>query len=552
MRSDMRKVELSEELLLSVRKPARYIGSEHNAVIKNWDKTDIKFCLCFPDLYEIGMSNLGIKIIYHILNQREDVLCERCFAPWVDMEKAMKKGNIPLFSLESRMPVSSFDIIGFSLAYELCYTNILTMLDLAGLPFKSIDRIGAECPLIIAGGPCAFNPEPLAYFIDVFLIGDAEESVLELADTYKRYKGNKQGLLESISGIEGAYVPAVHNGKKIKKRTVACLSMDNFPTRQLVPFVQTVHDRMAVEIMRGCPNSCHFCQAGRIYAPVRIRDKNQVIDISKALYRNTGMDELSLLSLSSSSYPAIEELIQELTEFFMPLGVGLSLPSIRIEDASKNLPFLISRIKKSGLTFAPEVGSERMLEVINKTIDRGKLFITLKDAFKRGWQRVKLYFMIGLPGETDEDIESIISFSSYVAMLKKECSAHPAEVTVSVSSFIPKPHTFFEREGMSEPGELRRKQEMLFRKAKPLRYLKLKFNDVNTSIMESVFSRGDRKLSEPLLRAWANNARFDAWQEAFNFEIWQKAFSDCSVDMHDYLMAKDRTNELPWSHIYCR
>ena len=546
----MEQVELSEELLLSVRKPARYIGNEYNSIKKDWDSTGVKFCLCCPDLYEIGMINLGMKIIYHILNAQEAVLCERCFTPWTDMEKVMRDNRIPLFSLENKMPLAEFDILGFSFSYELSYSNMLTMLDLSGIPFLAKDRKNTRHPLIIAGGPCVVNPEPLSDFIDLFLIGDGEEAVSEIVDVYKKYKTNRGLMLNEMSKIEGVYIPSLYSGpKKIKKRTVRSLDRNSFPVKPIIPYIQIVHDRIAIEIMRGCPNNCHFCQARSIYGPVRIRDRSQVVGLAMDSYKNTGLDELSLLSLSSSSYPGIEKLIKELTELFLPLGVGISLPSLRIEDTATNLPSLISVIKKSGLTFAPEAGSDRMLGIINKNIQKEKLFSALREAFSKGWRRVKLYFMIGLPGETDEDVEAIITFAALIAALRKEVSRQPADIVVNVSSFIPKPHTFFERKAMAGAEELQRKQKILLHKSRPHRYLKLKFNDVSTSVLESVFSRGDKNLSGLLLGAWENGARFDAWQETFNFDIWHRAFADCGIDIQSYLSAKDEQETLPWGHI---
>jgi radical SAM superfamily enzyme YgiQ (UPF0313 family) len=548
----MKQVELTEQLLLSVRKPARYIGQEYNSIRKDWDKTDVKFCLCYPDLYEIGMSNLGVKILYHILNSQEDVLCERSFAPWMDMEQAMRENNIPLFSLENKAPVSEFDIVGFSFSYELSYSNMLTMLSLADIPFNREDRKSGNYPLVIAGGPCMFNPEPISDFIDLFLIGEAEEAILDIVNTYKKHRGNRSLLISEIAKIEGVYAPSVHSeGRRIKKRTVLSLDNTSFPSRPIVPYIQVVHDRIAVEIMRGCPNSCHFCQARSIYGPLRIRKKDQIIELAKLSYKNTGLDEISLLSLSSSSYPGIDALIKDLTETFLPLGVGISLPSLRIEDAARDLPALISIIKKSGLTFAPEAGTDRMLDIINKKIEKAKLFLCLKDAFAKGWRRVKLYFMIGLPHEDLEDVEAIIDFSRDIAMLRKQVSGQPAEVVVNVSTFIPKPHTYFEREGMANREAIEQKQRALITKSKHIRYLTLKFHDINTSLLEAAFSRGDKRLAQVLMRAWQYGARFDAWNESFDYGIWDRAFSDCGISSQGYLLPSGKDATLPWSYISC-
>jgi len=548
----MNPVELTEEFLLSVRKPARYIGEEHNIIKKQWERKTVKFCLCFPDLYEIGMSNLGIKILYHILNRNENVLCERSFTPWLDMEDAMIKNNIPLFSLESKMPLTEFDILGFSLSYELTYTNMLTMLSLAKIPFKSQDRKKGDYPLIIAGGPSACNPEPIADFIDLFLIGDGEEAISDIIDTYIGHKSDRNNLLDEMKKIEGVYVPSRYNeNERIKRRKISVLKKEDFPVSPIVPYIQTVHDRITLEVMRGCPNKCHFCQAKSLYHPVRIRDKDDVLELAKESYRNTGLDDLSLLSLSSSSYPGIEELIKDLTEIFLPVGVGISLPSLRVEDNLENLPTLISVIKKSSLTFAPEVGTEKMQKVINKKIDHDTLFKVLRHAYANGWRRIKLYFMIGLPEEEDKDIEAIVDLADSIARLKKEISGGPAEIIVNVSSFIPKPHTFFEREKMASPDQLKAKQALIASKARSKRYLKLKFHDIETSVLEALFSRGDRNMSKALLDAWNQGARFDAWSESFNPKIWDEAFTRCGLDRESCLSEKDEKESLPWSYVQC-
>ena len=548
----MNPVELTEEFLLSIRKPARYIGEEHNIIKKKWERKTVKFCLCFPDLYEIGMSNLGIKMLYHILNKNDNVLCERSFTPWLDMEEAMVKNDIPLFSLESKMPLTEFDILGFSLSYELTYTNVLTMLSLAKIPFKCQDRKNSNYPLIISGGPSACNPEPIADFIDLFLIGDGEEAISDIIDTYTRYRSDRNILLDEMKKIEGVYVPSRHNGnERIKRRKISVLKKEDFPVSPIVPYVQTVHDRITLEVMRGCPHKCHFCQAKSLYHPVRIRDKEDVLELAKESYKNTGLDDLSLLSLSSSNYPGIENLIKDLTEIFLPVGVGISLPSLRVEDNLENLPTLISVIKKSSLTFAPEVGTERMLKVINKKIAHDTLFKVLRHAYKNGWRRIKLYFMIGLPKEQENDIEAIVNLADSIALLKKEVSGGPAEIIVNVSSFIPKPHTYFEREKMASADELKAKQALILSKARSKRYLKIKFHDIETSILEALFSRGDRGVSKVLLDAWNQGARFDAWSESFNPKIWDEAITRCGLDRESYLGEKDKKESLPWSYLEC-
>jgi len=553
---------------MEVRKPARYIGEEHNIIKKDWNKTRVKACLCYPDLYEIGMSHLGLKILYHILNEREDVLCERSFTPWFDMEEKMREEGTQLFSLENKKPLSEFDIIGFSLQSELTYTNLLNMLHLSDIPLRYSDRRGKGYPLIIAGGTTAFNPEPLADFIDLFLIGDGEEAIIDIIETYKRYRASEESLLKEMAKIEGVYVPSLYNvsyakgrqeitpidkdiPKRIKKRLLKKLTNENFPTAPIVPYISTVHDRITLEIMRGCPNNCYFCQAKPIYNPVRIRSQEDILHLAKASYEKTGFDEISLLSLSSSCYPDIDKLITKLTKVFAPLGVGLSLPSLRIDKKLINLPSLISAVKKSGLTFAPETGSERMLQAINKGIKHEELFETLRQAYKKGWRKAKLYFMIGLPSEKEEDLEAIIDLAQKAALLRKEFFRHPADVTVSVSFFIPKPHTPFQHKAMQPAEELKKKKEFLIDRARGKRYLKLKIHDLNTSIIEGVISRGDRRLSELLLTAWKKGARFDAWSESFKPELWKEAFLASGIDKEAYLCERTPEEPLPWQHIEC-
>jgi len=434
----------------------------------------------------------------------------------------------------------------------LANTNMLTMLSLAKIPFKSQDRKKGDYPLIIAGGPSACNPEPIADFIDLFLIGDGEEAISDIIDTYIGHKSDRNNLLDEMKKIEGVYVPSRYNeNERIKRRKISVLKKEDFPVSPIVPYIQTVHDRITLEVMRGCPNKCHFCQAKSLYHPVRIRDKDDVLELAKESYRNTGLDDLSLLSLSSSSYPGIEELIKDLTEIFLPVGVGISLPSLRVEDNLENLPTLISVIKKSSLTFAPEVGTEKMQKVINKKIDHDTLFKVLRHAYANGWRRIKLYFMIGLPEEEDKDIEAIVDLADSIARLKKEISGGPAEIIVNVSSFIPKPHTFFEREKMASPDQLKAKQALIASKARSKRYLKLKFHDIETSVLEALFSRGDRNMSKALLDAWNQGARFDAWSESFNPKIWDEAFTRCGLDRESCLSEKDEKESLPWSYVQC-
>jgi len=566
----MKPIELNEDILLNVTRPARYIGNEHNMVKKDWQGVDIRVCLCYPDVYDLGMSHLGLKILYHVLNTEKDVLCERSFAPWPDMEKVMMQKKIALFSLESKMPLAAFDIIGFSLQYELTYTNLLNMLDLSGIPLRSRDRLRQRYPLIIAGGPCAFNPESLADFVDIFVIGDGEEALLDIVQTYKALGDkDKEGLLKKMAKIEGVYVPSLYEVSysqdritgvrprcddiptTIKKRTLKELAASPFPTRPVVSYIQTVHDRMTLEIMRGCPYRCRFCQASSIYRPVRIRKTDELMRLARETYRHTGYDEISLVSLSSASYPYTEELLKKLVKEFSSLGVGVSFPSLRIEEDLERLPMLISVIKKTGLTFALEAGREEMLHRLNKDIEIKSFFCALTEAYKKGWQKAKLYFMIGLPGEEGADIEAIVEVATEAALLRREVSRRPADITLSISSFIPKPHTPFQWEPMAGFGELKEKQESLKQKIFSKKYLKLKMQGVHTSIIEAIFSRGDRRLGGVLYRAWEKGARFDAWSEFFDPNLWDEAFKDAGVDMGWYLKPREYDEILPWDHISC-
>lgn len=554
-----------EEILLTVSKPGRYLGNEWNVTKKDLSRVNVKFALAFPDIYDVGMSYLGFRIIYGVLNNREDIACERVFAPWVDFEEKLRTNNIPLFSLESKIPIKDFDIIGFSLNYELNYTNVLNMLDLAGIPLRSKER-DADYPLVIAGGPCAFNPEPMAEFIDAFIIGDGEEVALEVVDVYKETspprqerlqagRGNqpapacvtkggpgstarpgigtaeragetrKEKLLKELANIEGVYVPSYP--KEIKKRIVKNLDGAFYPTKEIVPYVQVIHDRITLEIMRGCPFNCKFCQASAFYKPVRLRSKEKILELAKETYRNTGYEEISLLSLSSGNYPGIISLLSDLTDEFKDLGIGISLPSLRSEDILKSLPSLIVKTRKTGLTFAPEAGSERLRKYINKDIDIEEIVLACDEAFRLGWRLVKFYFMIGLPTETYEDLEGISNFIHTILNLKKD-----AEISVSINSFVPKTHTPFENEKMDDPDMLIDKQKFLRERLRNRR-IKLKFHDIRLSFLEGKFSHPDKAMSEVIYVAWRKGARFDSWREFFNFEIWREALKEVGLDRSD-------------------
>lgn len=563
-----------DELLLTVRKPGRYVGGEWNAVKKEWTNGKFKFLLAFPDVYEVGMSHLGIKILYGILNERQDALCERAFAPWPDFEKVLRDNSIPLFSLESRKALKDFDIIGFSLAYELSYTNAVNMLDLGGVPVKSSDR-GDGDPIVIAGGPCCYNPEPMVDFIDAFVIGDGEDVIGEIVEAYKSIPTTnaqrRSTILKALARIDGVYVPSLYNVEYnedgtiksfsaperdapavIKKRVVKDLDGAYYPTRQIVPNIEVVHDRITIEIMRGCKHACSFCEAQATCRPCRERSKARIIELARRTYDDTGYDEISLLSLSSGDYSHIVDIVKELNREFKDRSVSVSMPSLRVEDILKHLPTLISEVRKSGLTFAPEAGSERLRTVINKRIDIEKLFEAVRESFKMGWRRVKLYFMIGLPSENDEDMAELASMVNKISGLRREIDSRPGNVAVSVNAFIPKPHTLFEREGMENPESLKRRKEIL-QSGMRSRSIELSFHPVEISRLEAVFSRGDRRLGEAILLSWSYGARFDGWQEMFRPELWIKAFEALEIKP-DFYSTRPRAKEekLPWGFLNIR
>lgn len=542
-----------------ISKPGRYIGSEWNSVHKEWGNGMLKVALCFPDIYEIGMSHLGIKILYGILNQEEDVICERVFAPWRDMEEKIRSERGTLTSLESRRKLKDFDIIGFSLQHEMNYTDVLNVLDLGQIAVRASER-GDVDPLIIAGGPCVVNPEPMADFIDAFVIGEAEEVVLEIVrsarDLRLRTHASKRLTLEGLSRIEGVYVPLLHPedsrrrasegdaAKMIEKRIVMDLESAYFPTNPVVPYIQVVHDRIGIEIMRGCPHGCRFCQAHSIFRPIRMRSVKRILEIAEASVKNTGYEEISLLSLSTGDYPHLEELIARLAERFKGLGLRVSLPSLRVRGFNDNKAGSI--IKRAGLTFAPEAGSDRLRNSLNKAMKNEEIIQKSRLFLKAGWKKVKLYFMIGLPGETYEDLDAIAGLASQI----KSASA-------SVSPFIPKPHSGFEREGMDALEMLKDKQEYLrglFRSGRNRRVgtnknLRIYFQDPELSRIEAVMSRGDRRVGEVIYRAWQKGARLQGWTEHFDSNLWNRCFEECAVDSGSYLRRKGKEEPLPWDFV---
>jgi radical SAM family uncharacterized protein len=568
---DIKKI-LFEELLDKVQKPGRYTGKEFNETVKKEDTSTVKIAFAFPDLYEIGMSYLGFKILYEIINKRDDALAERVFSPAVDMEKLLIERQIPVFSLETYRPLNSFDIVGFTIQHELCYSNILNLLELGHIPLRSDER-KEDDPLIIAGGPGAFNPEPLSRFIDLFVIGEGEEIVGEIIEVYKRCKEKKQGrakLLEELARIEGIYVPSFYKisyfkdgrvksvaPKKetyysvIKKQIISDFDKVPYPLFPIVPNIDVVHDRITLEIFRGCTRGCRFCQAGMIYRPVREKSVDTLIGLADEILAHTGYEEISLSSLSSSDYSEIESLITKLVDRFEEKGVGVSLPSLRIDSFSVALAQQVQRVRKAGLTLAPEVGTQRLRDVINKNVQEEDLYSSIRAAFEKGWRKIKLYFMVGLPTETEEDVEGIVRLISKVDRMGREITGRKVNINVSVSAFVPKPHTPFQWEAQEE-------RESLFKK---IRYLKNKLNwrnvsfsypDIDRSYLEAIFARGDRRLGEVLERAHHLGCKFDAWREQFNFEAWEQAFKDCGLNMEFYAnRVREEDEILPWDHISC-
>ncbi len=567
-------VIIRDELLQSVEKPARYTGGELNSVMKDPSGVDIRFAFCFPDTYEVGMSHLGMRILYSLLNQREDTYCERVFAPWTDMEAKMRENNIPLFSLETREPVGNFDFVGFTLQYEMSYTNVLNMLDLAGIPLLRTDRKEGD-PFVCAGGPCAYNPEPLADFVDFFMMGEGEEIIQEVMDAYavwKKESVSRDAFLNKIVGIEGIYIPGFYDvsyhedgtikaveplkkeyPKKIRKRIIKDMDNAFYPEDIVVPYVSIIHDRIMLELFRGCSRGCRFCQAGFIYRPVRERTPAKLREMAQKLENSTGYEEITLTSLSTSDYSALPQLTSELIEKMEPKKVNLALPSLRIDSFSLDLMEKAQKVRKSGLTFAPEAGTQRLRDVINKGVTEENLLDSVGLAFRGGWNGVKLYFMIGLPYETMEDVEGIAALGLKVVdeyfRVPKEQRNRGLEVTISTSSFVPKPFTPFQWEPQDSMDELRTKQRFLKERIKD-RHLRYNWHDPELSLLEAVFARGDRRTGKVLLRAWERGCRFDSWGEHFKFGEWLKAFEDCGIDPAFYANRRRGQEEVfPWDHI---
>ena len=567
-------IDKMDKILMSVQKPVQYTGGELGMIKKNPNDVDIRFAFCFPDNYEVGMSHLGMKILYHLLNERDDTYCERVFAPWPDMEQKMRENDIKLFSLETKTSVCDFDIIGFTLMYELCYSNVINMLDLAGIGLKSSQR-DENAPFVCAGGPCAYNPEPLAEIIDFFIMGEGEEVMGELMDAYKVWKKSGEArikFLEAICEIEGIYVPAFYDVKyndngtiasfvpnracakpKIRKRIIRNFDNSYFPEALIVPYGETVHDRVTLEIFRGCIRGCRFCQAGYVYRPVREKSADKLIELAKKLVSQTGYEEISLCSLSTSDYSELASLTEGLLDEAYKKKVNLSLPSLRIDNFSLDLMEKVQTGRKSGITFAPEAGSQRLRDVIKKGVTEQDLLSSVSMIFSGGWTNVKLYFMIGLPTETSEDIVGIGELAkkvldAYYSMPNEKRHGAP-RISVSASTFVPKPFTPFQWEAQDNIEMIYEKQAIARNSIKS-KQIKFSWHDAETSFLEGVFARGDRKLSSVLIAAHKNGCKFDGWNEYFNFDAWQKSFEECGVDATFYNQRKRNFDEiLPWDHI---
>ncbi len=564
---------IKERILSRVQKPGRYTGGEMNAVVKEKADVEVRFAFCFPDLYEVGMSHLGMKILYSLLNEQEGVWCERVFAPWGDMEEEMRQNGVPLFALESGDPVGEFDMVGFTLQYELSYTNMLNMLDLAGIPLYSAQRDSLS-PLVVAGGPCVCNPEPVADFVDLFFLGEGEEVDLEIVELYRRYKKegrSKAEFLRAAAQVEGVYVPSLYEVSyredgtvaavmpkegapaRVRKRIVKDMNRAYFPETFVVPYLDIVHDRAVSEVQRGCYRACRFCQAGFIYRPVRVKEKDVIDQQCRDLCAGTGYDEISLSSLSTSDYPDIEGLLDTLLRWTKPERVNVSLPSLRVDGFSNELTEKIKTVRRSGLTFAPEAGTQRMRDVINKNVTEEELLQTVRTAFAGGWSSIKLYFMIGLPTETLDDVAGIADLGQAVVEAYYHCPDKPkgrgVNVTLSASSFVPKPFTPFQWEPQDSIETLRQKQDHLVHSVKSRKII-CNWHDADTSFLEGVFARGDRRLARVLEEAHRRGCKMDGWSDYFSLEKWMEVFAACGVDPAFYNQRRrEFTEVLPWDHL---
>ena len=574
----MRKLALTDEQLLSIEKPARYLGNEVNAIVKDKDSVDIRFAICFPDVYEIGMSHLGIQILYEMFNRREDTWCERVYSPWNDLDKLMREKHIPLFALESQEPVKNFDFLGITIQYEMCYTNILQVLDLAGIPLSAADRT-EEDPIVIGGGPCVYNPEPIAEFFDLFYIGEGETSYAQLLDIYKEYKQqgrSRKEFLEAAAGVPGIYVPGFYEIKYKEDGTIDEMVATNpqapatvrkviapdldhvpYPDKPIVPFMKVTQDRVVLEIQRGCIRGCRFCQAGMVYRPVRERGIDFLKDKAANMLKNSGQEEISLSSLSSSDYSHLADIVNFLIEN-KGTGVNISLPSLRIDAFSLDVMSKVQDVRKSSITFAPEAGTQRMRDTINKGLTEEVIMSGAAEAFRGGWNKVKLYFMLGLPTETEEDMEGISHLANKMAAVyfdevPKEKRNGRVQITVSTSFFSPKPFTPLQWSVMYTPDEYERRARVVSTTMKnelnhkSLRYM---WHDADTTILEGVFARGDRKVAKGIRRAYELGCLFDSWTENFDYSKWLQAFEETGVDVGFYTMRERSLDEVfPWDFI---
>ena len=571
----MNQVYVDPVWLMHIQKPARYIGGEWNSIVKDHDTVDVKVALAFPDVYEVAMSHLGLKIIYSVINRRNDALAERVYAPWTDMEKMMREKHIPLFSLENKCPVRDFDVLGFTLPYEMSYTNVLNMLDLAGIPVFSKDR-GDEDPIIACGGPCVYNAEPMCDFIDLFFIGESEEAIEEMVDIIKQWKaegkpGGKEEELRRLAQIEGCYVPAFYEASyyedgtfraikplrkdvqfPVKKRVihnVDKVAVDDMP---ILPHIEIVHDRAVLEMFRGCSRGCRFCQAGMIYRPVREKKESHLQELAERLIQNTGYNEISLMSLSSADYSRLPELVDHLMDKFQNRRVSVSLPSLRVDSFSIDIAKKVQQVRKSGLTLAPEAGTQRMRDVINKGVTEENIMDACSNAFKNGWSKVKLYFMLGLPTETDEDLAGIVDLAMKIKNLYHDIRGrYDCRITVSVSSFVPKPFTPFQWMPQCTVAEVERKQQYL-KKLFTDRHIRYVYHDAKTGYLEAVLARGDRKIGQVIYTAWKKGCIYDGWTEFFQYDRWMEAFEECHVNPGLYANRdRDEYEAEPWDHIDC-
>lgn len=574
----MKKLALSDEILLGIDKPARYIGNEVNSVIKDPSKVDIRFCMCFPDVYEIGMSHLGIQILYDMFNKREDIYCERVYSPWPDLHKIMKEQEIPLFALESQEPVKDFDFLGITIQYEMCYTNILQIIDLAQIPLLAKDRKNGD-PFVIGGGPCAYNPEPLADFFDLFYIGEGEISYNALFDLYKEWKSSgadRMAFLRQAAKIPGIYVPQLYEvtykedgtidaftpieediPAKIEKQVVMNLTDSSYPDKPLVPFIKATQDRVVLEIQRGCIRGCRFCQAGMIYRPTREKNVEKLKQHAYNMLKSTGHEEISLSSLSSSDYSELKELVTFLIDEFKKNGVNISLPSLRIDAFSLDVMSKVQDIRKSSLTFAPEGGSQRLRDVINKGLTEEVILKGAGEAFEGGWQKVKLYFMLGLPTETREDQEAIAELANKIAAryyeIPKEQRKGKCQITISTSFFVPKPFTPFQWAKMYPKEhylECARTVNEAVKNQLNKKSIKYNWHEADVTVLEGILARGDRRLCSAILKAYEKGCLFDAWSDFFDNEKWMEAFAETGIDPDFYTLRERSLDEIfPWDFI---